>query len=139
MLQLANTLSSHMPSLLRFSFFLNKFQKNGVKSKNSSSKWNRSQVTISNLQPDFPFFFNEFQRNGINSANSSTSGLHAKFPYAIFTPIFHLISEFEKNGVNSEHSCYKGIIPEVPICYLYLDFPFFFSEFDKTSNSSASG
>ena len=48
-----------------------------------------------------------------------------KFPYAIFTPIFHLISEFEKNGVNSEHSCYKWIIPEVPICYFYSDFPFF--------------
>ena len=33
---------------------------------NSSSKWNRSQVTISNLQPDFPFFF---------SMNSRETGL----------------------------------------------------------------
>ena len=44
----------------RISIFSVNLTKNGVKSDDSSSKWNRSQVAISNLQPDFPFFFNEF-------------------------------------------------------------------------------
>ena len=45
--------------------------------------------------------------------------------------IFHLISECWKKEVDSEHSCCKWIIPEVSICYLYPEFPFFFSAFDK--------
>ena len=68
------------------------------------------------------------------SMNSRETGLILRIHRQVanrFTPIYHLISEFEKNGVNSEHSCYKWIIPEVPICYLYPEFPFFFSEFGK--------
>ena len=58
MLQVDNTRGSHMLSLPRFPFFFWKFYKNnGVKSENSSFKWNRSQVVISNLQPDFLCFF----------------------------------------------------------------------------------
>ena len=46
-----------IPEVPDFPFFSVNLIKNGIKSEKLSSKWNRSQVAISNLQPDFPFFF----------------------------------------------------------------------------------
>ena len=124
MLQVDNSRSTRTLSLPRFSIF---FNKNRVKSKNSSSKLKRSQVAISNLQPDFPFFSMNSRETGLilRIHRQVANTLNSHTPSLPWFPIWSVNSR--KTGVNSENSCYEWIIPEVLICYLYPEFPFFFS------------
>ena len=49
-------LTCHIQSLSRFFAFFQEFCKNGVKSDNSSYKWNISQLVVCNLYPIFHYF-----------------------------------------------------------------------------------
>ena len=82
----------------------------------------------------FFFFFQwilelrgKFWEFGPQVANTVSSHMLSSHQFSIW-----LVNFRKKKEVNSEHSCYKWIIPEVPICHLYPDFPFFSTNSRKT-------